>query len=283
MKKNFPLPELSPESSLIDTHCHLDMADYKADLDQVIAEARRCGVSRIITIGIDLASSRRAVELAQCYEGVYAAVGIHPHDADAADEAVLSQIVKLAAAPKVVGFGEIGLDYAKKYSPKDVQLRVFARQLELAKELRLPLIIHDRDAHDDTLRLLRDKGPFPQGGVMHCFSGDAALARQVLDLGFHVSIPGIVTFPNAALMREAVQEVPLDRLLLETDGPFLAPVPFRGKRNLPQYLLHTAAAVAELKGVSLDEIAQQTTRNADKLFALHNSYLMCNSFWMLCC
>lgn len=266
MKKTVPLPELSPESRLIDTHCHLDMADYQADLEEVLAGASRCGVTRIITIGIDLASSSRAVELAQGYEGVHAAVGIHPHDAESADEETFRRLTELAAAPKVVGYGEIGLDYAKNYSPKDVQLRVFARQLELAKELRLPLIIHDRDAHEDTLRLLRNKGPFPQGGVMHCFSGDAGLARQVLDVGFYISIPGIVTFPNAAAMREAVQEVPLDRLLLETDGPFLAPVPFRGKRNLPQYLLHTAAAVAELKGVSLDEIARQTTVNAEKLF-----------------
>jgi TatD DNase family protein len=266
MKKTVPLPELSPESRLIDTHCHLDMADYQADLKEVLAGASRCGVTRIITIGIDLASSRRAVELAQGYEGVHAAVGIHPHDAATADEEVFRRLTELAAAPKVVGYGEIGLDYAKNYSPKDVQLRVFARQLELAKELRLPLIIHDRDAHEDTLRLLRDKGPFPQGGVMHCFSGDAGLARQVLDIGFYISIPGIVTFPNAAMMREAVREVPSDRLLLETDGPFLAPVPFRGKCNLPQYLLHTAAAVAELKGVSLDEIARQTTVNAEKLF-----------------
>ncbi|CAK8717580.1 TatD DNase family protein [Candidatus Electronema halotolerans] len=266
MKKTVPSPQLSPEISLIDTHCHLDMAAYQPDLDQIIADARRCGVTRIITIGIDLPSSCRAAELAQCYAGVYAAVGIHPHDAESADEETFRRLAELAAAPKVVGYGEIGLDYAKNYSPKEVQLRVFARQLELAKELRLPLIIHDRDAHEDTLRLLREQGPFPHGGVMHCFSGDAELARQVLDLGFYVSIPGIVTFPNAAMMREAVREVPTDRLLLETDGPFLAPVPFRGKRNLPQYLLHTAAAVAELKGVSLDDIARQTTVNAEKLF-----------------
>jgi TatD DNase family protein len=273
MKKTVPSPQLSPEYSLIDTHCHLDMADYQTDLDQVIAGASRCGVTRIITIGIDLASSGRAVKLAQCHEGVHAAVGIHPHDADAADEEAFRRLTELAASTKVVGFGEIGLDYAKNYSAKDVQLRVFARQLELAKELGLPLIIHDRDAHEDTLRLLREKGPFPQGGVMHCFSGDAELARQVLDLGFHVSIPGIVTFPNAATMREAVQEAPLDRLLLETDGPFLAPAPFRGKRNLPQYLLHTAAAVAELKNISLDALAKQTTVNAEKLFALNSSAL----------
>ncbi len=265
-----PSLTLLPESRLIDTHCHLDMADYESDLEQVLATAHRCGVTRIITIGIDLASSCQAVDLAKSYEGVYAAVGIHPHDADAADESVFRQLTELAAASKVVGFGEIGLDYAKKYSPKDVQLRVFARQLELAKELQLPIIIHDREAHEDTLRLLKEKGPFPQGGVMHCFSGDTALAEKVLELGFYISIPGIITFPNATIMREAVQAVPLEKLLLETDGPFLSPVPFRGKRNQPEYLLRTAAVVAELKGVSLDEVAQQTTKNAEKLFGLNS-------------
>lgn len=253
---------------LIDTHCHLDMADYQADLDEVIAAAHHCGVTRIITIGIDLASSRRAIEVAGQYEGVYATVGIHPHDAAVADEEVFQQLAELAALPKVVGIGEIGLDYAKKYTPIDVQLAAFARQLDIAKAVNLPVIIHDREAHADTLRLLQENGPFPAGGVMHCFSGDAELARQVLELGFYLSIPGIVTFPNASIMREAVQAIPLEWLLLETDGPFLSPVPFRGKRNLPEYLLKTAAAVAELKGVSFDEIARQTTSNAEKLFSL---------------
>ncbi len=262
------LPTLPPGSRLVDTHCHLDMAEYQADLPEVIASARRCGVTRIITIGIDLASSRRAVELAAHHEGVYAAVGIHPHDADKAGEDVFCQLRELAAAPKVVGFGEIGLDYAKNYSPKEAQLRAFTRQLDLAKELSLPLIIHDREAHDDCLRLLREKGSFPRGGVMHCFSGDSALARQVLELGFYLSIPGIVTFPKAETLRQVVRELPPDRLLLETDGPFLAPVPFRGKCCRPEHLVHTAATVAELQGLSLAELAQQTTLNAEKLFSL---------------
>ncbi|WP_417917177.1 TatD family hydrolase [Candidatus Electronema sp. JC] len=263
------LPALPHGCRLVDTHCHLDMSEYQADLAKVIAAANRCGVTKIITIGIDLASSRRAVELAAEHEGVYAAVGIHPHDADkAGDEATFRHLRELAAAPKVVGFGEIGLDYAKNYSAKAAQLRVFARQLELAKELRLPLIIHDRDAHEDCLRLLREKGPFPRGGVMHCFTGSRELAEQVLELGFYLSIPGIVTFPKAESLREVVRGLPLDRLLLETDGPFLAPVPFRGRCCRPEHMLHTAAAVAALHGVSLAEIADQTSRNAEKLFAL---------------
>lgn len=261
-------PALPHGCRLVDTHCHLDMAEYQADLAEVIAAANRCGVTKIITIGTDLASSRRAVELATQHEGVYAAVGIHPHDAGTADDEVIRQLRELGAAPKVVGFGEIGLDYAKNYSAKEAQLPVFIRQLELAKELRLPLIIHDRDAHEDCLRLLREKGPFPRGGVMHCFTGDSELAEQVLELGFYLSIPGIVTFPKAESLREVVRGLPLDRLLLETDGPFLAPVPFRGRCCRPEHLLHTAAAVAALHGVSLAEIADQTSRNAKKLFAL---------------
>ncbi|WP_417914530.1 TatD family hydrolase [Candidatus Electronema sp. JM] len=260
-------PALSQDCRLVDTHCHLDMPEYQADLDAVISTARQRGVGRIITIGIDLASSRRAVELAGQYADVYAAVGIHPHDAATADDEAFRQLRDLAAAPKVVGFGEIGLDYAKNYSAKEVQLPVFIHQLELAKELALPLIIHDRDAHEDCLRLLREKGSFPRGGVMHCFTGDRRLAEQVLELGFYLSIPGIITFPKAESLREVVRGLPLDRLLLETDGPFLAPVPFRGKCCRPEHLLHTAAAVAELKGVPLDELARQTTCNAEKLFA----------------
>jgi TatD DNase family protein len=245
------------------------MADYQADLEEIITSACRCGVTRIITIGIDLASSRKAVELAAQYEGIYASVGIHPHDASKAEgEEVFRQLAELATQPKVVGFGEIGLDYAKQYAPIAAQRLAFARQLDLAKELRLPLIIHDREAHADTLRLLREQGSFPAGGVMHCFSGDNELAQQVLDLGFYLSIPGIVTFPKAETLRQVVQAVPLERLLLETDGPFLAPIPFRGKCNRPEYLLHTAARVANLKNISLEEVVQQTTRNAEKLFSL---------------
>jgi TatD DNase family protein len=263
------LPPLPRGCRFVDTHCHLDMAEYQADVAEVIAAARRSGVTKIITIGIDLASSRRAVELAAQHEGVYAAVGIHPHDADhAKDETIFQHLRELATAAHVVGFGEIGLDYAKNYAEQEAQVRVFARQLVLAKELHLPLIIHDRDAHEDCLRLLREIGPFPCSGVMHCFSGDAALAEQVLDLGFYLSIPGIVTFPKAESLREVVRALPLDRLLLETDGPFLAPVPFRGKRCCPEHVLYTAATVASLHGVSLAQLADQTSRNAEKLFAL---------------
>ena len=268
MKKRPAPPVLAPDSRLIDSHCHLDMDAYQDELDEVIGSAYKCGVSRIITIGIDLTSSRKAVELAGRHPGVYATVGIHPHSAGEASTEVYRKLRKLTANPKVVGFGEIGLDYAKQYAPVDIQRREFSRQLELAEELNLPVIIHDREAHEDTLTLLREKGPLTAGGVMHCFSGDASFARQVLELGFYISIPGIVTFNNATDLQQVVREVPLERMLLETDGPFLAPTPWRGKTNRPDYLLYTAGRVAELKNISIDEVARQTMLNTVKLFSL---------------
>jgi len=268
MKKRPAPPVLSSNSQLIDSHCHLDMAPYQDDLDQVLASAGKHGVNRIITIGIDLASSRKAVKLAERYPGVYATVGIHPHSAEEASGEVYQELRELASHPKVVAFGEIGLDYAKQYAPVETQRREFARQLALAGELHLPVVIHDREAHQDTLALLRETGPFRAGGVLHCFSGDVSLAREVLELGFYISIPGIVTFKNSTDLQQVVKEVPLERLLLETDGPFLAPVPWRGKSNRPEYLLYTAARVAELKNISIDEVADQTKRNTMKLFSL---------------
>ena len=252
MKKRPAPPVLTSNSQLIDSHCHLDMAPYQNDLEQVLASAGKHGVNRIITIGIDLASSRKAVKLAERYAGVYATVGIHPHSAEEASPEVYQELRELASRPKVVAFGEIGLDYAKQYAPVEAQRREFARQLALAGELHLPVVIHDREAHQDTLALLRQTGPFMAGGVVHCFSGDVSLARQVLELGFYISIPGIVTFKNSTALQQVVKEVPLERLLLETDGPFLAPVPWRGKSNRPEYFLYTAAWVAELNNFSID-------------------------------
>lgn len=268
MTKRLPPPALAAGTRLIDSHCHLDMDVYKDDLDEIITAADRSGVSRIVTIGIDLASSRKAVELAEHWPGVYATVGIHPHSAGEANEAGYQELKDLAAHPKVVGYGEIGLDYARQYAPVEIQQREFARQLELARELQLPVVIHDRDAHEDTLALLQQQEPFPAGGVMHCFSGDTTFAHQVLELDFYISIPGIVTFKNAETLQQVVREIPLKRMLLETDGPFLAPVPWRGKTNLPDYLLYTAGKVAELKNISINEVADQTKRNTEQLFSL---------------
>ena len=268
MKKAAQPSTLSPGYTLIDSHCHLDMESCQDDIDNLIGSARQCQVDTIITIGIDLASSQRAVELAKHYPQVYASVGIHPHSAEDGSDAVYQQLQKLAAAKKVVAYGEIGLDYAKQYAPVERQRDEFARQLNLAKELNLPIIIHDRDAHEDTLHIIQEQGPFPAGGVMHCFSGNMSFAHQVLGLGLYISIPGIVTFKNAADLQKVAQEMPLDRMLLETDGPFLTPVPFRGKRNRPEYLLYTAAMVAELRGITIDQLAWQTSQNTKKLFSL---------------
>ncbi|RWX44913.1 TatD DNase family protein [Candidatus Electrothrix aarhusensis] len=270
MKKRTQPPALSPGHVLIDSHCHLDMETSQDALDDIIESAKKCRVHNIITIGIDLASSQRAVELADNSPGVYAAVGIHPHSAEEGDDAVYQQLKELATSEKVVAYGEIGLDYAKQYAPVERQRLEFTRQLKIAKELELPIIIHDREAHEDTVQIIREQGPFPASGVMHCFSGDTAFACQVLDLELYISIPGIVTFKNALDLQKVAREIPLDRILLETDGPFLAPVPFRGKRNRPEYLLYTAAMVAELRGISIDEVARQTSQNTKKLFSLPN-------------
>jgi TatD DNase family protein len=265
-KKGTPSPCLPPSESLVDTHCHLDMIDYHQDLEQVVTRAVNAGVARVITIGIDLESSRRAVVLAANHDRIFAAVGIHPHNVKTTRSRDYDEIKFLAAKPKVVAYGEIGLDMVKQYAPVEMQLEHFRRQLQLAKELGLPVIIHDREAHTAVMAVLREEAPFPAGGVMHCFSGDAALAHEVTALGFYLSVPGVVTFSKADMLQEVVRETPLAWLLLETDGPFLAPVPWRGKRNEPAYLLHTAQKLAELKGMSLEEVARQTTANARQLF-----------------
>lgn len=244
------------------------MAVYDPDRDQVIEEAELSGVSRMITIGIDLASSDKAIALADQYSSVYAAIGIHPHHAVTIDAFCSRQIESLAVHPKVIAYGEIGLDFVKKYTPIEQQKSCFRQQVRLAKELRLPLIIHDRGADEETMSILQTEKPFPSGGVMHCFSGDLKLAAAVLDLGFHISVPGIVTYGNAKQLQEVVREVDLAALLLETDAPFLAPVPERGKRNRPALLLHTARKIAELKSLSLAEVVTRTTVNAESLFSL---------------
>jgi len=253
---------------LIDSHCHLDMDTYHNDLDNVLARAAQAGVTHVVTIGIDRKSSQQAIVLAKHYPSVFATVGIHPHDAAKATEQDLQCLVRLARQEKVVGYGEIGLDYAKMYAPRDRQIELFHAQLVLAKELNLPVIIHDRDAHEDTLKILRDHAPFPAGGILHCFSGDTAFADKILALGFYISIPGIVTFKNAKELGTVAARIPLDSMLLETDGPFLAPVPFRGKRNEPSYVRYTAEKVSELRDIPFDLLARTTSRNARTIFSL---------------
>ncbi|MDP8222002.1 MAG: YchF/TatD family DNA exonuclease [Candidatus Lernaella stagnicola] len=250
---------------LIDTHCHLDWDSFQADLPDVIARAHEAGVQRLLTIGTDVQTSRRAVEIAHQYDAVYAAVGIHPHDAKTADDAALAAIEELAHEKKVVALGEVGLDFFKNYSPHDVQRLAFQKQIRLARRLGLPLIVHDRDAHEETLRILREEGDRHRG-VFHCFAGDEKIADEALALGFDLSFTGNVTFKKNDATRAVVRHVPLERIMVETDAPFLAPMPYRGKRNEPAYTVHVAEKIAAVHGVSLEEVARVTSTNAFRLF-----------------
>lgn len=254
---------------LIDTHAHLDNGQFSQDFDQVLERAAAAGVSQILTVGCDLASSRASLELARNYPQLYAAVGIHPHDASQADAAGLAELRRmLAADSKIVAVGEIGLDYYWDRSPRPVQAQAFRDQLALAKEVGLPVIVHDRDAHDDVLQILKDSEARDVGGVLHCFSGDLAMAKAVLDLGFYLSFPGTITYPNNAQGREVVRGVPIESILVETDCPYLAPQAHRGRRNEPAYVTQTAAMIAEIKGLTPADVARITTLNAWQLFGL---------------
>lgn len=266
-KKNLPLPQLDSDVFAVDSHCHLDMSAYD-DCRRVVERAETVGVKYILSVGIDLPSSRAAVALAEEFEGVYCSVGIHPHHVVGAEEAQYQELAALARHPKVKAYGEIGLDYARDYAPHELQLSHFERQVALAKELGLPIIVHDREAHAEVMAILKAASPLPEGGVMHCYSGDLGLAAEVIDLGFYLSIPGVVTFAKAEMLHDVARCVSLEALLIETDGPYLAPEPFRGKRNEPAYVLYTAAKIAELRGVSINEVARQTSANAMRLFGL---------------
>lgn len=258
-----------PRLSLVDSHCHLDMDAYAADLIEVLDRAKLNGIDHILTIGIDIASSRRAIALAADHACISAAVGVHPHDVTSITDATYVELREMITANRqhIIAYGEIGLDYVKNYAEPALQRKHFRNQLALATELDLPVIIHDREAHDDVLAILKTALiGHHRGGVMHCFSGDCQLAQAVIDLGFYVSIPGIVTFKNAKQLQEVARMIPDDRLLLETDGPFLAPQPFRGKRNEPAYIRHIAKFVADLRGCTINQIATQTTENAQRLF-----------------
>jgi TatD DNase family protein len=250
------------------------MNAYLNDLDAILQNAFLHNVRAVTSIGIDLNSSIHAVELARKYPMVSATVGIHPHDVDNITDRTYPILADLVQKNKghIVGYGEIGLDYAKLYSTPENQRKQFRNQLALAHELRLPVIIHDRDSHEDTLMILRKAEPLQFGGVMHCFSGDFEFAQKILDLGLCISIPGTVTFKNADLLREVAGKIPLSSLLLETDGPFLAPHPYRGKRNEPLFLLYTAQTIAELRNISIEELAYQTTQNATTLFGLQLNF-----------
>lgn len=253
---------------LIDTHCHLDLDEFDPDREKVIRRAREAGVVHLITIGINPASSARAVSLAGEYDFISAAIGHHPHEAKSLTPAGLARLKELAGEPGVVGFGEIGLDFFRNISPPAVQEERFDELIELGLELGLPLIIHDRDAHQEVLGHLKAADAGQNGGVIHCFSGDWELAGNFLDLGFHLSIPGPITFPKSEALRQVAAQAPLDRLLIETDAPFLAPVPRRGRRNEPALIRYTAAEAAKVRGMPLEEFVREVAANARALFGL---------------
>jgi TatD DNase family protein len=252
---------------LIDTHAHLDLPDFARDLPAVLDRAVSAGVRRIITVGTDLASSRRAVDLAAQFPMLFATVGVHPHDAARMPAEALDELADLARRPKVVAIGEIGLDYYRDLSPRPAQRAVFAAQLDLARRLDLPVVIHCREAHAEVRAILGEQA-IARRGVMHCFSGSPDDARAALDLGLHISFTGTITFPKAARTREVAKVVPLNRTMVETDCPYMAPEPRRGRRNEPAWVKYVAAALAAAHGVAPDAIAAATTAAARDLFAL---------------
>ncbi|MDZ7262912.1 MAG: TatD family hydrolase [candidate division KSB1 bacterium] len=255
---------------LIDTHAHLDFPDYDQDRDAVIQRAREAGVERILTVGVNLESSRASVRLAERYENLYAAVGCHPHDAQEMTEKKLQELREMSRHPKVVAIGEMGLDFYRNLSPAEVQKRVFRDQLTLAQEVGLPVIIHTRNAEGEILQILSQ---WPSGslkGVFHCFPGDESMAQQVMALGFYISFTGTVTFKKSR-SAEIVKSIPLERLLLETDCPFMAPVPYRGQRNEPAYIRYIAERMAQIKDCPVTEVAEKTTQNARSLFRLDDA------------
>ncbi|MBM4325524.1 MAG: TatD family deoxyribonuclease [Deltaproteobacteria bacterium] len=253
---------------LVDSHAHLEMEPLFQDADGVVRRARSAGVAAIITVGIDLEDARRALELAERFDDVFVSLGYHPHNAKNAREKALNEMADLATHRKVVAYGEIGLDYFRNYSPRSAQKAVFADQLSIAKSLAKPLVIHLRSAYEEGLTELEKAGPFPAGGVIHCFSGDERDAQRALDLGFHISIPGTITYRKNDKFRAIVSRLPEDRILLETDCPFLAPEPKRGKDNEPAYIVYTAQTVASVRNTSVAVVGQTTTANATRLFGL---------------
>ena len=250
---------------LIDSHVHLDDSKFDADRDAAIERARAAGVECMMAIGTGDGPPNLdvAVRQAERYPFIYATIGVHPHDASKATPETWTRMRELAAHPKVLAVGEIGLDYHYDFSPRDVQRAVFEQQLALAAEFGKPIVIHTREAWDDTLAILRAQ--WRGGGIMHCFTGDETQARQSLDLGFHLSFGGVLTFPKAEEVRQSARIAPEDRILVETDSPYLAPVPHRGKRNEPAFVVETARRLAEVRGVTLEAIAEATTRNFEQL------------------
>jgi len=253
---------------LIDSHAHLEMPEFKRDLEEVIRRAKESGVGYLFTVGTERKDWTRALEIAHSHPSVYVILGVHPHNAKEIDEETYPVLRKLCRNEKVKAYGEIGLDFYRNLSPRDVQLRRFREQIGLAKELGLPIVVHDREAHQETLEILKSEKAGDCGGIIHCFSGDYEMGKACIEMGLYISIPGSITYKNAEKFQEVVKKLPLESLLIETDAPFLAPVPFRGKRNEPGYLRYTAEKVAEIKRVSFEKVTGATTENALRVYRL---------------
>lgn len=254
---------------LFDTHVHLNAEQFNEDLEEVISRAKEAGVGKMVVVGFDRPTIERAMELVEHYDFLYASIGWHPVDAIDMTDEDLVWIEELSSHPKVVALGEMGLDYHWDKSPKEIQKEVFRKQVQLAKKVKLPIVIHNRDATQDIVDILREEGAEEVGGIMHCFSGSPEIAQECVEMNFYISLGGPVTFKNAKKPKEVAKEIPLERLLIETDCPYLAPHPNRGKRNEPAYVKLVAEQIAELKGISLEEIEAVTTANANKLFNIN--------------
>ncbi|WP_342495143.1 TatD family hydrolase [Bacillus sp. FSL K6-0046] len=254
---------------LFDTHAHLNAEQYNEDLEQVIERAKSEKVEKIVVVGFDRPTITRAMELIEAYDFMYAAIGWHPVDAIDMTDEDLAWIKELSQHEKVVAIGEMGLDYYWDKSPKDVQKEVFRRQIALAKEVNLPIIIHNRDATEDVVTILKEEGAAEVGGIMHCFTGSLEIAKACMEMNFYISFGGPVTFKNAKKPKEVVKDIPSERLLIETDCPYLTPAPFRGKRNEPSYVKYIAEQIAELREMSFEELAALTTENAKKVFRIN--------------
>jgi len=256
---------VSAPPELFDTHAHLHFPEFDADREAMLTRARAAGVRRMVTIGTDADTTRAAIAVARREADVWATAGVHPHDAGESDDAALADVERLADDPRVVAIGEIGLDFFRNLSPREAQERVFRRFIALARRLRKPVVVHCRDAHAEALGILSEERVTDVGGIMHCFSGDVEIARRCLDLGLVISLAGPVTYPNARALPDVARFVPADRLVIETDCPFLPPQGYRGKRNEPAYLALTATRVAELRGEALETLARRTSDNARRL------------------
>lgn len=253
---------------IFDTHTHLNVAQFEEDLPETIARARELGVTEMAVVGFDTATIEKSLALSEEYPDIYSIIGWHPTEAGSYSKEIERDLQSKLTLPKVVALGEIGLDYYWMEDPKEVQAAVFRRQIAIAREMKLPISVHTRDAIEDTYRILKEEKIHQVGGIMHSFSGDLEWMARFLDLGMHISISGVVTFKKAVEVQEVAGAVPEDKLLIETDAPYLAPVPYRGKRNEPGYTRYVAERVAELRGESLERVAQVTRQNAHQLFRI---------------